>query len=154
LLVTYIVDVPVPLYNRDILRLAANIPHLGLLERADGRAECSSAVCGSRVSVAVRLDEEGRVAELGQEVRACALGQASAALMGRHAIGRSPEELAEARDELADFLKGQRDGPGMWPGLDVLAVAQPYSGRHSAILLPFEAVAAAAGSAVARAEAG
>lgn len=139
-----------PLYNRDILRLAADIPHLGALEHAEARAERSSPVCGSRVAVEVRLDEQGRVAALGQEVRACALGQASAALMGRHAVGRSPEELAAARDALAGFLNGRCDDPGQWPGIAVLTAARPYTARHPSILLPFEAVAEAAALAARR----
>lgn len=139
-----------PLYTRDILRLAAGIPHLGLLEGAEAHAERLSAVCGSRVVVTVRADGAGRVTALGQEVRACALGQASAALMGRHAIGRSAVELAAARDELADFLRGRRDDPGEWPGIDALAAARPYSARHASILLPFEAVTEAAALAAAR----
>ncbi len=144
-----------PLYNRDILRLAAHIPHLGPLDEAHARVERRSAVCGSRVAVEVRLDEDGRVAALGQEVSACALGQASAALMGAEAVGREPTELARARDELAGYLSGASDAPGGWPGVEVLAVARPYPARHASILLPFEAVAeAAALAAAARLQAG
>ena len=84
------------LYNRDILRLAAAIPHLGRLEHPQASVEKRSPVCGSRVTVDLVLDGQGRVAALGQEVKACALGQASASLMGAHALGRSGEELAEA----------------------------------------------------------
>lgn len=133
-----------PLYNRDILRLAADIPHLGALEEAQARAERRSPVCGSRVAVAVALGADGRVAALGQEVKACALGQASAALMGAHAIGRSPEELAEARDMLADYLAGARDDPGAWPGLGLFEAARRHKARHPSILLAFEAAADAA----------
>ena len=82
--------------------------------------------------------------ELGQEVRACALGQASAALMGSHVIGRSPEELATARDELEAFLEGRRPDPGNWPGIDLFKDAQPLTARHRSILLAFEAAAQAA----------
>ena len=135
------------LYNRDILRLAAAIPNLGRLAVPQGSSEKSSPVCGSRVTVDVVADEDGRVAALGQEVRACALGQASAALMGAHAIGRSPEELARARDALAAFLAGSAEAPGDWPGLDLFAVARPYKARHPSILLAFEAAAEAAGRA-------
>jgi len=135
------------LYNRDILRLAADIPHLGALADAEARAERRSPVCGSRVAVEVRLDGEGRVEALGQEVNACALGQASAALMGAHAIGRSPEELETARDKLAAYLAGQRDDPGDWPGLDLFEAARRHPARHPSILLAFEAVAEAAGRA-------
>ena len=136
------------LYNRDILRLAASIPHQRRLDHPQATAETRSPVCGSRVAVDVVLDGEGRVAALGQEVKACALGQASAALMGAHAIGRDEGELAAARDALAAFLAGDRDDPGPWPGLDVLARARPYKARHPSILLPFEAVAEAAARAV------
>lgn len=143
-LLTYIKTVGAPLYNRDILRLAANIPHVGRLPDADAVVERSSPVCGSRVAVGVRIDEQGRVSALGQEVRACALGQAAAALMGAHALGRTAEELAAAREALADFFAGARGDPGEWPGIGVLAAARSYPARHASILLPFEAVAAAA----------
>lgn len=135
------------LYNRDILRLAASIPHQGPLESADATVEKRSPICGSRVKVAVKLDEAGRVADLGQEVKACALGQASASLMGAHAIGRGPGELAEARDRLTDFLAGSRNDPGDWPGLELFRDARPYKARHPSILLAFEAVAEAAAEA-------
>lgn len=138
------------LYNRDILRLAASIPHLGSLDAPAGSAEKHSAVCGSTVAVDVRLDGEGRVAALGQEVKACALGQASASLMGAHAIGRSPGELADARDAFAAWLGGKRDEPGSWPGLAIFAEARRFSARHASILLAFEAAAEAAEQAARR----
>ena len=138
---------PTALYNRDILRLAASIPHQSRLDRPQGSAEKSSPVCGSRVAVDVALDEEGRVAALGQEVKACALGQASAALMGGNALGRTAGELADARDALRAFLSGERDDPGDWPGLALFAEARPFAARHPSILLAFEAAAEAAGKA-------
>lgn len=136
-----------PLYTRDILRLAASIPHQRRLEQPQASAERSSAVCGSRVTVDVTLDEEGRVSALGQEVKACALGQASAALMGAHAVGRDMRELSDARDALANYLAGERDDPGSWPGLAVFADARRFTARHKSILLPFEAVVQAAAEA-------
>lgn len=145
----YIRRVTSTLYNRDILRLAASIPHQRRLPNPAATAEKSSPVCGSRIVVEVVTDGEGRVAELGQEVRACALGQASAALMGAHAIGRGARELASARDELAGYLSGARGDPGDWPGLEVFAMARPHGARHKSILLAFEAVAEAAALAAA-----
>lgn len=138
---------PSALYNRDILRLAAAIPHQKRLDAPDASAEKRSAVCGSRVAVDVVLDGQGRVAALGQEVKACALGQASAALMGANAIGASAADLAAARDALADYLAGRRDDPGDWPGLSLFVDARPFAARHPSILLPFEAAAEAAGRA-------
>ncbi|HYI48070.1 MAG TPA: iron-sulfur cluster assembly scaffold protein [Allosphingosinicella sp.] len=132
------------LYTRDILRLAASIPHAKRLERAQASVEKSSPVCGSRVVVDIVLDKEGRVAALGQEVKACALGQASASLMGAHAIGRDAAALAQARDALAAYLAGTRDDPGGWPGLAVFADARRFTARHPSILLAFEAAAEAA----------
>lgn len=132
------------LYNRDILRLAASIPHYGRLEGAQASVEKRAPICGSRVVLDLVLDDLGSVAALGQQVNACALGQASAALMGCHAIGRTPAALAVARETLAAFLAGKRDDPGDWPGIEMLAVARDYPARHGAILLPFEAVAEAA----------
>jgi NifU-like protein involved in Fe-S cluster formation len=134
---------PSALYSRDILRLAAAIPHLGRLEAPQGSAERMSKLCGSRVAVDVVLDGEGRIAALGQEVKACALGQASAALMASEAVGRTQADLAEARDALAAYLRNEHDEPGDWPGLAVFAAARSFPARHAAILLPFDAAAAA-----------
>lgn len=133
-----------PLYNPDILRLAAHIPHHRRLDSPAASIERRSPTCGSRVIVDVRMDEAGHLEDLGLEVRACALGQASASLMGAHAIGRSVEELETARDALRAFLRGERDSLDFWPGLAVLSPARDYPARHSSILLGFEAVAQAA----------
>ncbi|QJU57680.1 iron-sulfur cluster assembly scaffold protein [Sphingomonas sp. AP4-R1] len=131
------------LYNATILRLAASIPHHERLAEPQGTSERRSPVCGSRVTVDVALDGEGRIAEIGLLVRACALGQASASLMSAHAIGRNEPELAEARDALTAYLAVERDDPGAWPGLEIFEPARAHSARHASIRLAFEAVAEA-----------
>ena len=130
------------LYNTAILRLAASPapPRLGDPQASVVRV---SPVCGSRVTVDLDVDDGGRVARFGSEVRACALGQASAALLASHIVGRSGAEIAAARDGLAAFLKGDADTPGEWPGLDIFAPARPHRARHASILLGFDAAAAA-----------
>jgi NifU-like protein involved in Fe-S cluster formation len=135
---------PSALYTRDILRLAASIPHQQRLTAPDATSEKRSAVCGSRVVVDIVLDGDGRVAALGQEVKACALGQASAALMGSHAIGATAADLLAARDELAAYLRGECEHSDLWPGLSLFADARAFPARHASILLPFEAAAEAA----------
>jgi len=145
--------VPSALYSRDILRLAASIPHLRRLDAPQGSAERSSRACGSRVAIDVVLDGEGRIAALGQEVKACALGQASAALLGAEAIGRTEAALDAARAALAAYLTGVSDDPGPWPGLALFAAARAFPARHAAILLPFETAAAAVADARAKAAA-
>ena len=139
-----------PLYNAEILRLTTAIPHDRRLEEPMASVERRSPICGSRVTVDVNLDEDGRVSEVGMLVRACALGQASSALLASHVVGRTPSELAAARDRLTDWLaSGQGDAPD-WPGLDVFAPALPYTARHPSIRLAFEAAAEAAQEAGAR----
>ena len=83
-----------PLYTREILRLAASIPYLEPFEELEGATEVRSKTCGSRMRMAVELDWADRVVRLRQAVEACAYGQASAALMGGHAMGRNTEEVA------------------------------------------------------------
>jgi NifU-like protein involved in Fe-S cluster formation len=139
------------LYSRHILRLAASIPHLGRIDAPHGSAERTSKLCGSCVAVDVALDGEGRITALGLEVKACALGQASAALLGAHAIGRTRRELAAARDALAAYLREEAGDPGAWPGLAIFAAARAFPARHAAILLPFDAAAAAAEAALEKA---
>jgi NifU-like protein involved in Fe-S cluster formation len=141
---SYMSGMSAALYNSTILRLATSIPHQTRLDDPQATVAKRSPICGSRVTVDVRLDADGRISELGQEVRACALGQASAALMGEHAIGKNAAELAEARDALTAFLAGTRADPGAWPGLEIFGPAIPHSARHASIRLAFEAVAEAA----------
>lgn len=132
-----------PLYNAEILRLAASIPHHERLQHAMASAEKRSPVCGSRVTVDVGVDEEGRVSEVGLLVRACALGQASSSLLAANILGRTPEELAAARDALTAWLAREGDQPD-WPGIGVFEPALDYTARHPSIRLAFEAAAEAA----------
>jgi len=136
-------SVNAPLYNTEILRLAASIPFHARIERPMASVEKRSPVCGSRVTVDVDLDHEGRVAAVGMLVRACALGQASAALMSAHVVGQSAGELAEARDQLTAWLAGEA-APPAWPGLEIFTPALPHRARHASIRLAFEAAAEAA----------
>ena len=131
-----------PLYNAEILRLATS-PHPPRLADPAGSSEKRSPVCGSRVTVDVALDAEGRVAALGMLVRACALGQASSSLLAAQAIGRTPAELAAARDALTSWLAREGDMPD-WPGLAVFTPALDVTARHASIRLAFEAAAEAA----------
>ncbi|MBH1992951.1 MAG: iron-sulfur cluster assembly scaffold protein [Sphingomonadaceae bacterium] len=132
-----------PLYNKDILRLAASIPHHSRLPNPQASVEKRSPTCGSRVTADVRM-ADGRLAEMGLDVKACALGQASAALMAAQAIGLTADELADARDKLSAYLIGESDDLDFWPGLAILAPARGYPARHASIRLGFEAIAEAA----------
>ncbi len=130
------------LYNTAILRLASAIPHEGRLDGAEASVTKVSPICGSRVIAHVALGPDGRVARFGQEVRACALGQASAAIVGAKVIGSAATELAAARDGLAAYLKGEGEAP--WPELAIFEPARPYRARHPSILLALGAAAEAA----------
>ena len=139
-----------PLYNTELLRLATGIQHHARLADPQGTAERRSPVCGSRVTVDVNLGPDGRVSEVVLLVRACALGQASSAMLAAEVLGRSPGELAAARDALAEWLaSGKGDAPG-WPGLHLFTPALPHSARHASIRLAWEAAAEAADAAAAR----
>jgi NifU-like protein involved in Fe-S cluster formation len=132
-----------PLYTTDILRLAASLQEMRELESEHGRAELRSPTCGSRITVAVELDEDRRIHMISQQVHACAFGQASAALVQQHAIGRAHDEVADALVTISRWLAQEQDEAGDWPGLSVLEPARPRKSRHGAILLPFRALLAA-----------
>ncbi|MFL6763837.1 MAG: iron-sulfur cluster assembly scaffold protein [Sphingomicrobium sp.] len=133
-----------PLYTTEILRLAASLREPHALEREDGRAELRSPTCGSRITLAVQLDADRRVERLSMEVQACAFGQASAALVERHSLGRCHDEVSAALVELSRWLADEREETGAdWPEIVTLAPARPRKGRHGAILLPFRALLAA-----------
>ena len=135
-----------PLYNAEILRLAATIPHHERLSEPMATAERRSPICGSRVTVDVAVDDHGRVSEVGLLVRACALGQASSSLLAANILGRTPAELAVTRDALTAWLAREGDAPD-WPGMDIFTPALDYTARHPSIRLAFEAAAEAADTA-------
>ncbi len=146
----YIAAMSEQLYNTRILRLAADTAHAARLAAPQGSAVKVSPVCGSRVTADVVLDAAGRIAEHGQEVRACALGQAAATLVGAEIAGKDAGDLERARAELADWLAGKRDTDPHWPGMDVFAPARPHRARHPSILLAFDAAIAATHAAAGR----
>ncbi|MEO6113198.1 MAG: iron-sulfur cluster assembly scaffold protein [Sphingomicrobium sp.] len=131
-----------PLYTRDVLRLAASIPHLVRFEEVGEQDEMRSTTCGARVRVSVVMDGE-RVASLVQAVEACAFGQAAAGLMGADALDKSREEVVDAIGGISAWLAGDDGAVTSWPGLAVLDPARARRGRHGAILLPFRALLAA-----------
>jgi NifU-like protein involved in Fe-S cluster formation len=133
----------VKLYSGRILELAADIPHLGRLPAPEGSAKKRSPLCGSTVTVDLTLDGD-RIASFGQDVKACALGQASASVTARAIIGRTRDQVAQARAELEAMLK--RGGPvpaAPFDGLVVLLPARDYANRHASILLSLDATLAA-----------
>lgn len=128
------------IYNRRILELAADIPRLGRLDQPDATATAHSKLCGSTITVDLTL-QDGRVADYAQEVRACALGQASASIMARNIVGSTPQELQEAREALRRMLKENGPSPGgKWADLAVLEPVRDYKARHASTLLAFDAV--------------
>ncbi len=132
-----------PLYTTEILRLAASLQEMRELEHEDGRAELRSPTCGSRIIMTVELDEERRIRMISQKVNACAFGQASAALVQQHAVGRAHDEVANALVAISRWLAQEQDDAGDWPGFAALEPARPRKSRHGAILLPFRALLAA-----------
>lgn len=147
-----------PLYNAEILRLAASIPHATRLTAPQASARRSSPVCGSRVTAEVVVDADGRIVDFGQEVRACALGQASAAILGGGVLGETGVSLAQAHALLVAWLKGSGPLPDAlavrFPRLGLFEPARAHPARHASILLSFEAAAAAAAEAAALTPAG
>jgi NifU-like protein involved in Fe-S cluster formation len=130
----------IKLYSARILALAADIPHHGRLPSPQGTARRRSPLCGSTVTADVVL-QDGRVAEFAQDVKACALGQAAAAVLGQAVIGRTLPELEAARDALGAMLKDEGPVPaGPFAGYEALRPAREYKNRHASILLALEAV--------------
>lgn len=133
----------IKLYSQRILALAADIPHAERLANPQVSAKKRSPLCGSTVTVDLVL-REGRVAEFGQEVRACALGQAAASVVGANVVGRTREEVGRAREQLAAMLKAEGAAPeAPFEGLEVLLPAREYKNRHASILLALDATLAA-----------
>jgi len=133
----------IKLYSARILGLAADIPHLGRLDHPDATVTRRSPLCGSTVTVDIKV-RDGKLLDLGQDVKACALGQAAAAVSGAAAIGANLDQVETARDQLKAMLKGKGPVPDApFEGFEVLTPAVEYKNRHASILLTIEALAEA-----------
>lgn len=129
----------IKLYSARILELAADIPHCERLPAPTASAKRRSPLCGSTVTVDLTL-REGRVAEFGQDVKACALGQAAASVVGGAVIGCDRDQILAARDALKEMLKNDGPAPAApFDGLEVLRPARDYKNRHASIMLGLEA---------------
>src|SRR5258708_12534389 len=107
-------------YNRRILELAGNIPRLGRLADADATATAHSKLCGSTVTVDLKMDGD-RVTDFAHDVKACALGQASSSIMASHVVGAQAQELRELRETVRRMLKENGAPPtGKWADVAVL----------------------------------
>ncbi len=131
------------LYTRDLLRLAVESARYPLLDAPDARVERRSPLCGSRITLDLAFDGDARVRAVGMAANACAVGQASAALLAGAVIGQDAEAVTRTLDDMNAWLAGTRDAPPDWPGIEAIAAARATPGRHGAMRLPFEAARAA-----------
>ncbi|MDX6807618.1 iron-sulfur cluster assembly scaffold protein [Terrihabitans rhizophilus] len=128
------------IYNRRILELASDIPRLGRLTEPDATATAHSKLCGSTVTVDLKMDGD-RVADFAQDVKACALGQASSSIMGAQIVGSTGDELRQVRQAMRAMLKDGAPAPtGRFADLAVLEPVRDYKARHASTLLTFDAV--------------
>lgn len=129
----------VKLYSGRILALAADIPLTERLENPDKTVKKRSPLCGSTVTVDV-CSKNDVVTAFGQDVKACALGQASASILAANVVGQNRQTLQNARDQLYSMLKENGPIPAApFEGFEVLLPAREYKNRHSSILLAIEA---------------
>lgn len=128
-------------YNRRIIELAGNIPRLGRLATPDASATAHSKLCGSTVTVDLKMEGD-EVTDFAHEVKACALGQASSSIMARNIVGAKADELRKLRDAVRKMLKenGTPPADGRWSDIAVLEPVRDYKARHASTLLTFDAV--------------
>src|SRR5271170_3478948 len=133
-------------YNRRIIELAGTIPRIGRLADADASATAVSRLCGSTVTIDLKMDGD-TVTDFAHEVKACALGQASSSIMASHIVGSKAGELRELREGVRKMLKENGSPPanGKWADIAVLEPVRDYKARHASTLLTFDAVVDAIG---------
>ena len=139
------------LYSARILKLAANLPHSGRLPAPEGTGERVAKLCGSKAIVDVTLDAGGRIESFAQDVKACALGQAAAGVLGEAVIGATGDEIEQARDAMLAMLKSGGEGPdGRFEGLRALKQVADFPARHASTMVAIEATLDAVHQAQAR----
>ena len=133
-------------YNRRIIELAGTIPRIGRLAEPDATATAVSKLCGSTVTVDLKMNGE-KVSDFAHEVKACALGQASSSIMASNVIGSTASELRALRDDMRKMLKEKGEPPadGKWADIAVLEPVRDYKARHASTMLTFDAVVDAIG---------
>jgi nitrogen fixation NifU-like protein len=133
------------LYQTHLMRLAGDAAAAGRLESPDASVTLDNPLCGDRITIDVRIDQDGRITDVAQETRACVLCQASASVIGAHAEGRTAEEINEIAKRLQDLLKNGTALPAdpQWRDLSAFEPVSAHKSRHNCVLLPFNAVAQA-----------
>lgn len=129
------------LYSPQVLALAVELTRWPAQPKLPLHGEARSPTCGSTIAIDLALDDRGAIASLGMRVRACAIGQAAAALFARNADGKTQEQLESVLQTLELWLVGEGPEPD-WPELNVIAPAREFPARHGAVLLPWRAVLA------------
>lgn len=128
------------IYNSRILEFAAHIDHLGRLDEPDATAKKNSRLCGSTITVDLKM-ANGMVSDFAQDVHACALGQASAAILARHIIGATAQELKDLRNTMQAMLTEGGPAPsGRFADFATLEPVKDYKARHASTMLVLEAV--------------
>ena len=133
------------IYNKRILEFAGNIPRIGRLSEPDATATAHSRLCGSTVTVDLKMDGDV-VSDFSHDVRACALGQASSSIMARNIVGARADELRAVREAMRRMLKENGPPPeGRFADLKFLEPVRDYKARHASTMLTFDAVVDAIG---------
>ncbi len=130
------------LYTPELLGLATGLADFPLTDNLPLRAEERSRTCGSVITLGLALDDDGLVCAIGMTISACAIGQASAALLAQGISGDDPGHVRLTAAALERWLAGEGDLP-RWPGIAALAPARDHPGRHGALLLPWKAASTA-----------
>jgi len=139
------------LYSARILSLAANLPHAGRLSAPEGTGQKVAKLCGSKAIIDVVLNDQGQITDFAQEVKACALGQAGAGVVGEAALGATLPEIETARDAMLAMLKSGGLGPdGRFEGLRILRQVADYPARHASSMVAIEALLEAVRDALAK----
>ena len=133
------------LYTPEMLSAAVELANYPPLDPAPLSGTARSAACGSTLALGLALGDDGTIERTGMQVRACAVGQAAAAIFARHATGRSPDQIARALHDFQEWLSAGGNEPD-WPDIALIAPARDYPGRHGAMLLPWKAAMAALSS--------
>lgn len=133
------------LYTPELLALAVALADFPADPGLPLHGEARSKSCGSTLKVDMATAADGSIERLGLQVRACAVGQAAAAIFARAAAGCSPAEIEAAHEGLARWLDRTGDTPD-WPGIEAIAAARAYPARHGAIMLPWTAALSALSS--------
>jgi nitrogen fixation NifU-like protein len=132
------------LYQEVILDHSRHPRNFGPAEEASRSARGNNPLCGDRVTVHLKIDDDDVIEDARFEARGCAISLASASMMTEMIKGKSETEARELFDRFQALVTGETVEDESWlESLSALSGVKDFPTRIKCATLAWHAMAAA-----------